>query len=80
MTITDVAKELKLDWHTVKNLDKEYMQEQLRRNPVKAPRAIGVDEISLRKGHVYRIVVSDLERRRPIWFGGKITYNIFRTI
>ncbi len=22
------------------------------------------------KGHTYRIVVSDLERRRPIWFGG----------
>jgi transposase len=70
MTVTDVAKELKLDWHTVKALEKEYMQEQLRRNPVAAPRAIGVDEISLRKGHIYRIVVSDLERSRPIWFGG----------
>jgi transposase len=31
---------------------------------------IGIDEISIRKGHTYRIVVSDLERRRPIWFGG----------
>ena len=28
------------------------------------------DEISIRKGHTYRIVVSDPERRRPIWFGG----------
>ena len=71
MTIKDVAKELKLDWHAVKALDKEYMQEQLRRNPVAAPRAIGIDEISLRKGHTYRIVVSDLERRKPIWFGGE---------
>ena len=71
MTIKDVAKELKLDWHTVKTLEKEYMQEQLRRNPVAAPRAIGVDEISLRKGHIYRIVVSDLERGKPIWFGGE---------
>jgi transposase len=25
----------------------------------------------LRKGHIYRIVVSDLGRRRPIWFGGE---------
>ncbi|MGE5300398.1 MAG: helix-turn-helix domain-containing protein [Acidobacteriota bacterium] len=25
MTIKDVAKELKLDWHAVKALDKEYM-------------------------------------------------------
>ncbi len=31
---------------------------------------VGIDEISIRKGHTYRIVVSDLERRRPIWFGG----------
>lgn len=71
MTITDVAKELKLDWHTVKELDKQYMKEQLRRNPVAAPRAIGVDEIAIKKGHTYRIVVSDLERGRPIWFGGE---------
>lgn len=70
MTVKDVAKELKLDWHAVKALDKEYMQEQLRRNPVAAPRAIGIDELSLRKGHTYRIVVSDLERGRPIWYGG----------
>ena len=25
---------------------------------------------SIRKGHTYRIVVSDLIRKRPIWFGG----------
>lgn len=71
MTVKDVAKELKLDWHAVKALEKQYMQEQLRRNPVAAPRTIGIDEISLRKGHTYRIVVSDLERGRPIWYGGK---------
>jgi transposase len=35
------------------------------------PRTIGIDEISIRKGHVYRIVVSDLVRKRPIWFGGE---------
>src|ERR1700693_4325092 len=35
------------------------------------PRAIGIDEISVRKGHSYRIVVSDLVRKRPIWFGGE---------
>jgi transposase len=69
-TIRDVARELRLDWKTVKELDKQYMREQLRRAPAPAPRAIGVDEISIRKRHTYRIVVSDLERLRPIWFGG----------
>jgi transposase len=36
-----------------------------------APKAIGIDEISIRKGHTYRIVVSDLIRGRPIRFGGQ---------
>ena len=36
-----------------------------------APWAIGVDEISIRKGHNYRVIVSDLERARPIWVGGE---------
>jgi transposase len=30
-TIKDVAKELKLDWHAVKELDKQYMETQLAR-------------------------------------------------
>lgn len=69
--LKEVAKELHLDWKTVKDLDKQYMEEQLRRTGLPAPEAIGIDEISIKKGHTYRIVVSDLERRRPIWFGGK---------
>ena len=70
-TIKDVAAELKLDWHTVKALEMQYMQAQLKRAGTPAPRAIGVNEIAIRKGHTYRIVVSDLDRSRPIWFGGE---------
>jgi transposase len=70
-TIQDVAKELHLDWHTVKELDKQYMRAQLARAGGPAPKVIGIDEISIRKRHVYRIVVSDLLRARPIWFGGE---------
>ncbi len=33
-------------------------------------RVIGVDEISVRKGHTYRVVIADLDERRPIWIGG----------
>jgi transposase len=69
-SIKAVAEELALDWQTVKELDKQYMTEQLRRASQPAPRAIGIDEIAIRKRHTYRIVVSDLDRRRPIWFGG----------
>jgi transposase len=71
MTIKDVAAETRLDWKTIKALDAQYMQEQLRRAGKPTPKVVGIDEISIRKGHTYRIVVSDLERRRPIWFGGQ---------
>ncbi len=70
-SLLDIAKELHLDWKTVKVLEMQYMREQLRRAGTPGPKVIGIDEISLRKGHIYRIVVSDLARKRPIWFGGK---------
>lgn len=69
-TIKDVARGLHLHWEAVKELEKEYMAEQMRRAGSPAPEVIGIDEISIRKGHTYRIVVSDLIRGRPIWFGG----------
>jgi transposase len=70
MSIKDVAKRMQLDWHTVKELDKEYMREQLKKARLPKPKVIGIDEISVRKRHTYRIVVSDIEKRRAIWFGG----------
>jgi transposase len=70
-SIRDVAKEFHLDWKTVKALEKQYMTEQLRRAGTPGPKVIGIDEVSLRKGHTYRIVVSDLERKWAIWFGGE---------
>jgi len=71
MTIKDVARRMRLDGHTVKELDKIYMREQVRREGPPTPNVIGVDEVSIKKRHVYRIVVSDLEAKRAIWFGGE---------
>ena len=70
-SIKDIAQELNLDWDTVKALEKQYMVAQLARAGAPGPKAIGIDEISIRKGHTYRIVVSDMIRERAIWFGGE---------
>src|ERR1700731_962733 len=59
-SVRDVAKELKLTWDTVKALEMQYMRAQIERAGTPGPVAIGIDEISIRKGHNYRIVVSDL--------------------
>ncbi len=70
-TIKDIAEELNLDWHAVKELDKQYMAAQLAKAGSPGPKVIGIDEISISKRHTYRVVVSDLVRSRPIWFGGE---------
>ena len=69
-SVKAIAEELRLDWQTVKELDKQYMAEQLRQAGPPAPTVIGIDEIAIGKGHSYRVVVSDLLLGRPIWFGG----------
>ena len=70
MTVKDVAQETHLAWWTIRDVAMEYMRAQLRRAGQPAPNVVGIDERSIRTGHTYRIVVSDLARRRPIWFGG----------
>jgi transposase len=71
MTNKAVSELERLHDSTVKDLDKIYMHKQVERAGTPAPRVIGVDEIAIRKGHNYRIVVSDLDRERPIWVGGQ---------
>lgn len=66
-----VAQLLHLHEHTVKDLDIQSMQARLAKTPQPAPQVIGVDELSIKRGHTSRIVVSDLERGRPIWVGGQ---------
>jgi transposase len=69
-TLKDVAAEMDLHWTTVKDIDELYMQEQLALAGSPEPEAIGIDEIAIGPDHDYRIVVSDLLRKRAIWFGG----------
>jgi transposase len=61
-TIQDIARELHLDWDTVKALEMQYMRSQLAKAGMPGPKAIGIDEISIRRRHTYRIVV-----REGIW-------------
>jgi transposase len=51
MMIKDVAEETRLDWKRIKNLDAQYMCEQLRGAGTPAPEVVGIDEISIRRGH-----------------------------
>ena len=68
-SIKAVSEETGLCWDTVKDLDKIYMKKQLAAYPAVSPRVIGIDELSIGTGQTYRIIIHDLEKRRPIWVG-----------
>jgi transposase len=71
MTVKRVAEIYHLGWEQTWRMDKAYMKRAVERNPIPDNlRAIGIDEISVRKRHTYRITVSDLDIPRPIWIGG----------
>ena len=70
-TIKQVAEYNHIGWAQAQRMAIAYMKRVVAANPISPDlRAIGIDEISVRKRHKYRITVSDLDARRPIWMGG----------
>lgn len=72
MPLTEVAELNQISWDQAWRMELAYMRELMAQQPVATTvRAIGVDEISIRKGHTYRVVVADMDQQRPIWIGGQ---------
>jgi len=72
MTVKRVAELNNLSWDQVWRIEKCYMRRVIDNHPPsKQLRAIGIDEVSIRKGHTYAVVVADLDQKRPIWLGGQ---------
>lgn len=69
-TVSRVAEIERLHRSAVKNLDKLYMRRQVELAGTPSPRAIALEEISICKGHNYRVIVSDQDPRRPIRVDG----------
>jgi len=71
MPLTEVAELNQISWDQAWRMELAYLREIIKNRPPAAKiRVIGVDEISIRKGHTYRVVVADLDEQRPIWIGG----------
>jgi transposase len=69
MTVTEVAKHLGLDWKTVKNIDKLYLEGQYGQPSLDGLRILAVDEISIKKGHRYLTVVLDYISGQVVFVG-----------
>jgi len=80
MTISAVSKHFNLRWETVKNMDKQHLQETLPAlNPAELfnLKYLGVDEVARAKGHDYMTVVYNLESGQLIWVHEGRTAEIF---
>ncbi|MFH1668365.1 MAG: ISL3 family transposase [Candidatus Woesearchaeota archaeon] len=69
MCIKDVAKEMRIGWETVKNIDKRNAMKYVANLENIVPKRIGVDEIAYEKGHKYLTVVRDVDLGKVIWVG-----------
>lgn len=68
-TVKQVAEHMGLDWKTVKNIDKSFLEEEFGDTDYTGLRILAVDELAIRKGHHYVTVVIDYETGRIVWIG-----------
>lgn len=69
MTVREVADHLGLDWKTVKDVDKRFLEAEHGQTEYDGLRILAVDEISIKKRHRYLTVVLDYETGRVVWLG-----------
>ena len=68
MTLKDVATELHLSWHTVKDIHKNYLKKKYSKPfPLQNLIYLGIDEFSIGKGHDYMTIFINLETAQIIY-------------
>lgn len=68
-TLKDVANLLSVGWDMVKEIHSTYLQNHYSPPSLKGVENIGIDEFAVRKGHVYKTIVVDLDTGRIIYVG-----------
>lgn len=68
-TIKDVATHLGVSWDTVKDIHKRFLKIHYDCPDISDVKRIGIDEFAVRKGHVYKTIVVDLDSGRIIYVG-----------
>jgi transposase len=65
-TIKDTANHVGLGWDAVKELHKEALEKKYDTVPISDMEYIGMDEFSIRKGHKYMTIFTDLKTGRIV--------------
>jgi transposase len=67
MTVSDVARHYGLDWKTIKDIDKAFLEDKYGQTDYEGLRLLAVDEIAVKKGQQYMTVVIDYVTGRVVW-------------
>lgn len=69
MTLQDVANHLSVSWDTVKEIHSIYLERHYSPPSLKGVENIGIDEFAVKKGHIYKTIVVDLDTGRILYVG-----------
>lgn len=69
MTLQDVSNHLGVSWDTVKEIHSTYLERHYSPPSLEGVENIGIDEFAVRKGHVYKTIVVDLDSGRILYVG-----------
>ena len=69
MTLQDVSNHLSVSWDTVKEIHSSYLKRHYSPPSLDGVENIGIDEFAVKKGHVYKTIVVDLDSGRIIYVG-----------
>ena len=69
LTVKSVAHHLGVGWDMVKDIHKEHLKQKYSYVDIKKVKRIGIDEFAVRKGHVYKTIVVDLDTGHIIHVG-----------
>lgn len=67
--IKSVAAHLNLSWNTVKEMVKGYLERNYSKPDISDLKVIGIDEFAVKKGHVYKTIVVNLETGQIVYVG-----------
>ena len=69
MTLQDVSNHLGVSWDTIKEIHSSYLERHYSPPYLDGVENIGIDEFAVKKGHVYKTIVVDLDSGRVIYVG-----------
>jgi len=69
MTISELSKITGLHWHTIKEIEKQYLVKKYKQISMKGVRYLAIDEFAVRKGHKYMTVVMNWQTGQVLYVG-----------